>query len=297
MRRILSGIGSDERHTFRAKFGKYGYKRFHDEIRGELYSPTMVVRNVEIIDNPDKPIVVTDHLWLNLTKGFADLGLLNEGDSIQFNGRVAPYTKGYGSNSIQDYKLTYPSKVMLIEDREVMPIPDDHAALIGMIMNLNFDFYKIKKRPLVPFFMDSFKKWQESQTKPLSIECHEGNQYESDLGYDAINYQDELKAMNEEKQQQAQTAAENEKAGIAFLQDHPEWVDGLVKLAQQNDNQISNRLLNGFLDDKFSSKEELVAQRTKIKAALKSDWFKNKLSEDESDLSPLELLAKKLNSQ
>ena len=73
MRKILGRLGSDERHTFQAEFGKYGYKRYYDKSRGDLYSPTMVVRNVRIVDDPENPKMVTDHLWLNLTKGFANL--------------------------------------------------------------------------------------------------------------------------------------------------------------------------------------------------------------------------------
>lgn len=76
MRQILGKLGSKERHTFQANFGKYGYKRYHDMSRGYLYSPTMVVRNLEIVDDPEHPKMITDHLWLNLTKGFAQLGLL-----------------------------------------------------------------------------------------------------------------------------------------------------------------------------------------------------------------------------
>ncbi len=33
MRKILGELGSKERHTFQANFGKYGYKRYHDMSR------------------------------------------------------------------------------------------------------------------------------------------------------------------------------------------------------------------------------------------------------------------------
>ncbi|QQP29046.1 hypothetical protein [Lactobacillus ultunensis] len=91
----MNKIGSEERHTFRAIFGKYSYKRYYDKLRGELYSPTMVVKQVEIIDDPEKTRLVTDHPWLNLTKNFTNLDLLHSGDKIQFNDQVAEYTKGY----------------------------------------------------------------------------------------------------------------------------------------------------------------------------------------------------------
>ena len=172
MRKILGRLGSDERHTFQAEFGKYGYKRYYDKSRGDLYSPTMVVRNVRIVDDPENPKMVTDHLWLNLTKGFANLGLLETGDLIQFNGRVSQYNKGFINKDKVDYELTYPSKVQLLVDKKTQPLPEDHRAQIGMIMNLNYKFYLNNQRPLVAYFMDGFAQWQKAQDAPLPIECH-----------------------------------------------------------------------------------------------------------------------------
>lgn len=178
MRSALHRIGSKERHTFKAKFGKYGYKRYYDGSRGQLYSATMVVCDVQIIDDPDHPQNVTDHLWLNLTKGFAGLGLLNEGDEIQFNGRVAEYSKGHVIRNKKDYKLSYPTKIQLLTDRKHVALPEDHQVLIGMIMNLNYEFYKQNDRPLVSYFMDTFASWQKGQDNPLPITCHKGNAYD-----------------------------------------------------------------------------------------------------------------------
>ncbi|WP_297819588.1 hypothetical protein [uncultured Lactobacillus sp.] len=297
MRRVLSNLGDQDRHTFRAQFGKYGYKRFHDPIRGELYSATMVVRNVEIVDNPDRPTGVTDHLWLNLTKGFSDLGLLQPGDVIEFNGRVAAYTKGYGSTSIQDYKLTYPSKIKLLTDRKTQAIPQDHTALIGMIMNLNYDFYKKQARPLVPFFMDGFKKWQDQQTNPLPIECHQGNDYESELGYDALNFEEEMKSWQAKKEASQARETQNSQDGIILLKKNKQWLESLLELANENNGNVSNRVLTDLLAKEISDKDELNSIRVKIKAAIKSDWFKDQLESDNSNLSHLELLDKKLNSR
>lgn len=59
--------------------------------------------------------VVTDHVWLNLTKGFEQIGI-KEGMIIEFEARIKEYTKGYVNtrykidNQKKDYKLSHPTK-------------------------------------------------------------------------------------------------------------------------------------------------------------------------------------------
>lgn len=62
---------------------------------------------------------VADHLWFNLNKGFAELGLLEGGERIAFNARVR--SKGYFArrNGVykpvrKDYKLSNPTKIKKI---------------------------------------------------------------------------------------------------------------------------------------------------------------------------------------
>jgi hypothetical protein len=67
--------------------------------------------------------MVTDHLWFNLTKGLAALNL-RPGDTVRFDARVKPYTKGYQGYRDDvydrpveiDYKLDRPTKI-----QKVMP--------------------------------------------------------------------------------------------------------------------------------------------------------------------------------
>lgn len=60
--------------------------------------------------------VVTDHIWLNYTKGLQKLGELCKGDCICFYARVKEYVKGYVSyrecvdERTVDYKLSHPTK-------------------------------------------------------------------------------------------------------------------------------------------------------------------------------------------
>ncbi len=68
---------------------------------------------------------MTDHLWLNYTKGFQALGQLTAGDKIQFEARIKEYWKGYVGNRTdefglplsmshpprKDYKLSHPTKI------------------------------------------------------------------------------------------------------------------------------------------------------------------------------------------
>lgn len=226
MRTKLADLGNSQRHTFTGVFKKYGYKRYRNH-----YSPTLVLNNIQYNGS-----IVTDHLWFNLTKQFQKLGLLYEGDKIQFNARVNKYEKGYYLERELDYDLSYPTKIQLIESGKKVAgkelvgddykdgqnrkdksnklnskskkenqetekdsgkdasdqvaetkseksdsgkkcvtdqrpeIPDDNNTIIGMIMNLNFDFYHINNRPLDNYYLDMFKRWQNKH--PLGIKNH-----------------------------------------------------------------------------------------------------------------------------
>lgn len=301
MRKILGDLGSQKRHTFQAVFGKYGYKRYHDEVRGILYSPTMMVRKLTIVDDPAQPQLLSDHLWFNLTKGFAQLGLLKEGDKLQFNGRVAEYSKGFINKDKKDYELSYPTKIQLLTAQKRPSLPDDHQVLIGMIMNLNYKFYAAKKRPLVPYFMDAFAQWQKKQIQPLPIKCHQGNAYESSSNYDPVNYQTEKAALAKKIAAAKKTKEREEQTGIALLQKTPALRQDLLTLAKrikaknkgaENSEavHISNRQISALL-----SKHHLpVKDQGPIKNALASSWFMRQLL-DQQQLTPLEQLARKFN--
>ena len=113
MRKKLKEIGSEERNTFFATFVRFGYKNGWN-------GPVETVLLKDIKDKNER--MVADHLWLNKTKGFAELNL-EEGDSVKFDARVSLYTKGYkGRDSMKqleapistDYKLSYPTKIEII---------------------------------------------------------------------------------------------------------------------------------------------------------------------------------------
>ena len=101
-----------ERLRFRAVFVRHGTKRgWHRPER------TILLRDVTTLDNGQ---MVTTHLWFNLTKGFAALGELHEGDRVEFDARVTTYVKGYQGRRAEqrgeawaavDYKLNRPTKI------------------------------------------------------------------------------------------------------------------------------------------------------------------------------------------
>ncbi|MEP6738649.1 MAG: hypothetical protein ABJA70_24200, partial [Chryseolinea sp.] len=64
--------------------------------------------------------VVADHLWFSYTKAFQAIALTADIE-IQFEARIKQYTKGYVNkkygidNRQQDYKLSHPTKVKLVD--------------------------------------------------------------------------------------------------------------------------------------------------------------------------------------
>ena len=113
MRQKLESI-KEERRRFTGIFAAYGKKA---GFRGRRSQETILLRDVRDITNAT---LVTDHLWLNLTKEFADLQL-KQGDAVAFDARVKKYVKGYVNtrgkidNRRHDYKLTHPTKVQKID--------------------------------------------------------------------------------------------------------------------------------------------------------------------------------------
>ena len=103
------------RKTFYAVFERNGTK---SGWQGKQL-PTILLKNVKTLSGKE----VTDHIWFNLTKGFEMLQL-KEGDEIKFDARVKEYIKGYMGDREEviwerpvqkDYKLSNPTKVMLIK--------------------------------------------------------------------------------------------------------------------------------------------------------------------------------------
>jgi hypothetical protein len=108
MRKELKKI-DEERDPFTGIFKKYGLKSGYKGSSSETIL-LVGIRNRE-------GLLVADHLWFNLTKGFEKLGNLKEGDPIGFEARVKKYKKGFINRragidqSSFDYKLSHPTKI------------------------------------------------------------------------------------------------------------------------------------------------------------------------------------------
>ena len=108
MRKSLAVL-NESRATFTGIFERVGTKSSYGHPK-----KTLLLKDVRgIAGNP-----VTDHLWFNYTKGFAELGL-KAGDVVQFNARVKKYVKGYRGRRDDvdkpietDYKLSHPTKLV-----------------------------------------------------------------------------------------------------------------------------------------------------------------------------------------
>jgi hypothetical protein len=108
MRKALAAR-EEERATFYGTFERFGTKNGWQGRQEQ----TLLLK--DICDKTGKR--VCDHLWFNLTKAFALLGL-QSGDTVQFDARVKEYLKGYFGRREDvykptevDYKLSHPTRV------------------------------------------------------------------------------------------------------------------------------------------------------------------------------------------
>lgn len=110
LRQTLKALNT-VRATFTGTFVRVGSK---SGFKGPL--PTVLL--AEIRDTQGR--IVTDHLWFNLTKGFAALHL-HEGDQVMFDARVRSYEKGYKGHRTDcpirtDYHLSYPTRLRKVDE-------------------------------------------------------------------------------------------------------------------------------------------------------------------------------------
>lgn len=96
------------RKKFRGFFVRTGRKAGFNGYSQE----TILLKDIIDLENG---ALVTDHLWLNLTKGFEAAGI-REGVTLEFEARIKEYTKGYVNKQYKidqqkkDYKLSHPTK-------------------------------------------------------------------------------------------------------------------------------------------------------------------------------------------
>jgi hypothetical protein len=103
---------------FRAVVERFGIKpgRFN-----WLAKPikTILLKNVCIVKTGE---VVADHVWF--TVGImSEFDRLSPGDFVEFNARVADYTKGYHKDNF-DFKLSNPTKIEWVGNAETGILED-----------------------------------------------------------------------------------------------------------------------------------------------------------------------------
>lgn len=114
MRRELASQ-EGQRKKFKAIFTRLGKKTSYQGYPEE----TILLNNVA---DAETGKIVTSHLWFTYTKGFQE-ARITPGDTIEFEARVKEYRKGYVNkqyginNSKQDYKLSHPTKIKVVETK------------------------------------------------------------------------------------------------------------------------------------------------------------------------------------
>lgn len=268
MRKNLAKLGNQSRFTFRGKFARYGYKRAVDRRGNEHYAPTLLLTDLMVKDG-DQWKAATDHLQFNLTKGFWKLGLLKVGDEVQLNGRVNDYYKGYFSDVKQrDVKLSYPSKISRVNsEKNVIPLPEEKNAIIGLIMNLEWKFYTEQGRPIDDYYLDEFKNCKENKQFNYGVKVHKSAPMTMDFvptydydDYDpADDFDDDYDDIVLEQQQAAASRRSKRKhrnrvrRAREWLGAHEELVDTLQKMCQDTTilKEKRKQQLNAFLAKYF----------------------------------------------
>lgn len=111
---MRTGLKKDlgERKTFTGKFvrtgKKAGFKGYSQE--------TILLKDVTDKSTGEH---VTDHVWLNYTKGFEHVNP-QPGKIVEFQARIVEYKKGYRNSQFEtarqkkDYKLSHPTQIRVV---------------------------------------------------------------------------------------------------------------------------------------------------------------------------------------
>jgi hypothetical protein len=79
-------------------------------------------RTLLLVDIKDiSGATVTDHLWMKVGKRLSSLAAL-PGDRVQFDARVTEYVKGYRKSGARDYRLSFPTKVQVVQRCQHAPV-------------------------------------------------------------------------------------------------------------------------------------------------------------------------------
>ncbi|WP_420331437.1 hypothetical protein [Pediococcus pentosaceus] len=146
MRKKLQELDHEKRYTFTGFVERPGKKRENNH-----WKPTLLLTNLMDIDGNK----ITDHVWINYTKGFRKLGLLTKGDKVQFDGRVDEYIKEAIIDRernvvikppMKDYSLVYPTKIKLLNNHIAkQPVPENNAEFLRYIGDVTHDLKRMKR--------------------------------------------------------------------------------------------------------------------------------------------------------
>ncbi|ETO12319.1 hypothetical protein RFI_25058 [Reticulomyxa filosa] len=122
----------EQRKSFIGTFVRIGFKKRNQTRKYKIQSRKtppktfVLLKNVYLVqrnarDKNEFEILkpkqlMADHLWFNLTKGFAALKL-RMGDNVVFDARVKTYVKGSKKRGIPvrtDYRLSFPTKLVKV---------------------------------------------------------------------------------------------------------------------------------------------------------------------------------------
>lgn len=77
--------------------------------------------------------------------------------------------------------------------------------------------------------MDAFAKWQKEQDNPLPIKCHQGNDFESSIKYDELDYQTEKADLEKQKQELEERHLRQQETGLEIIKSNTRLANDLVQ--------------------------------------------------------------------
>lgn len=112
----ISSLKDNKFHRFYGTFVGYETKRPHDpEEYFDGFIPTVSLKDIKV-ENEDGRIVRIEYIEADLTMGMVDLGILNYGEKLSFDGKVSSHEEGYRGVKLEVMLSNPPRTVYTIDD-------------------------------------------------------------------------------------------------------------------------------------------------------------------------------------
>ena len=103
--------------------------------------------------------LISDHMWYRYGINFRKVGELKKGDQLTFTAQTRSYYKGQTHSKKEDYKLTEPRNIRLINREQPGPLPQTKKRILGYVLSKN----NVNTKNFSEDYVNEYMEWIKSK--------------------------------------------------------------------------------------------------------------------------------------